>query len=125
MVGPAATYRANNVTTVGGIITGYGGGPRLSAYIQFVAKTTGFSPDTIIDLNNDRQVLQFGRAMFRYEAGRAPPWSDDDFYGIRGGRVFAGTGAWPATPPTIRRRRGLWRTGTLITAICCRCCKNC
>jgi hypothetical protein len=93
-------YRANGTTTVGGIINRYGGGQDYSAYIQFVLKLTGFAPDTPIDLNNDQQVLQFGRAMFRYEAGRALPWSDDQIlYGIRCGREFARTGNWPATPP--------------------------
>jgi hypothetical protein len=93
-------YRASNVTTVGGIINRYGGGQDYSAYIQFVAKATGFTPDTAIDLGDDPQVLQFGRAMFRYEAGRTLPWSDDQLlYGIRGGRAFASTGTWPASPP--------------------------
>jgi hypothetical protein len=93
-------YKAGNASTVGGIINRYGGGQDYSAYIQFVVKATGFTPDTPIDLNNDQQVLQFGRAMFRYEAGRAPPWSDDQIlYGIRGGRAFASTGSWPASPP--------------------------
>lgn len=90
-------YRAANVTTVGGIINRYGGGQDYSAYIQFVAKATGFTPDTAIDLNNDQQVLTFGKAMFRYEAGRALPWGDDQVLcGIRGGRQFASNGSWPA-----------------------------
>jgi hypothetical protein len=93
-------YRSSHVSTVGGIIHRYGGGQDYSAYIQFVVKATGFTPDTPIDLSNDQQVLQFGRAMFRYEAGRALPWSDDQIlYGIRGGRAFASTGTWPASPP--------------------------
>lgn len=93
-------YRARNVTTVGGIITTYGGGQDYSAYLQFVLKQTGFSSDSTIDLNNDQQVLQLAHAMFRYEAGKAPPWSDDQIVcGIRGGRTFASTQAWPAVPP--------------------------
>jgi hypothetical protein len=93
-------YRTANTTTVGGIINRYGGGQDYSAYIQFVVKATGFTPDIVIDLNNDQQVLAFGRAMFRYEAGRALPWSDDQIlYGIRGGRALASTGQWPASPP--------------------------
>jgi hypothetical protein len=92
-------YRADNATTVGGIITKYGGGQDYSAYVQFVVKQTGLSADTVIDLGNDQQVLQFGRAMFRYEAGRALPWSDDQILcGIRGGRAFASTKTWPASP---------------------------
>lgn len=93
-------YRARNVTTVGQIINTYGGGQDYSAYISFVAKTTGFTPDTPIDLNNDQQMLRFGSAMFRYEAGRALPWGNDQIlYGIRGGRALASTGTWPASPP--------------------------
>ena len=89
-------YRTGNVTTVGGIITKYGGGQDYSAYLQYVLKQTGFTSDTVIDLNNDQQVLQFGRAQFRYEAGRPLPWTDDQIlYGIRGGRAFASTKAWP------------------------------
>src|SRR5262249_42386997 len=86
-------YRAqHSTTTVGGIINRYGGGQDYSAYIAFVVKATGFTPDTVIDINNDQQVLTFGRAMFRYEAGRPPPWSDDQIlYGIRGGRALDGT----------------------------------
>jgi hypothetical protein len=91
-------YRAAGATTVEGIITRYGGGQDYSAYLQFVLKQTGFSPGTVIDLNNDQQLVQFGRAMFRYEAGRALPWNDDQLLcGIRGGRTFASTNAWPAT----------------------------
>lgn len=92
-------YRAGGATTVGGIVTKYGGGQDYSAYLQYVLKQTGFSVDTEIDLTNDQQVLQLGRAMFRYEAGRPLPWSDDQLlYGIRGGRTFATTKAWPASP---------------------------
>lgn len=92
-------YRAGGATTVGAIITRYGGQQDYSAYVQFVAKTAGFSPDTVIDLDNDQQVLQFGHAMFRYEAGRTLPWSDAQIlYGIRGGRGFATNRVWPATP---------------------------
>jgi hypothetical protein len=90
-------YRAQGATTVGGIITKYGGGQDYSAYVQTVAKMTGFTPDTVINLNDDQQVLKFGKAMFRYEAGRPLPWSDDQILcGIRGGREFARTRTWPA-----------------------------
>jgi hypothetical protein len=98
-------YRAANATTVGGIINRYGGGQDYSAYVQTVAKMTGFTPDTVIDLNDDQQVLKFGKAMFRYEAGRPLPWSDDQILcGIRGGREFARTGSWPAStaPMAVR-----------------------
>jgi len=92
-------YKAGNASTVDAIITKYGGGQDYSAYLQFVLKQTGFSADTVIDLDNDQQVLQFGRAMFRYEAGQTLPWSDDQLlYGIRGGRTYASTNAWPASP---------------------------
>jgi hypothetical protein len=98
-------YQAGKVTTVDGIITKYGGGQDYSAYLQFVLKQTGFSADTVIDLSNDQQVLQFGHAMFRYEAGRALPWSDDQIlYGIRGGRAFASTKTWPASPTAVSQQ---------------------
>jgi hypothetical protein len=107
-------YRASNVATVGGIITKYGGGQDYSAYVQFVLKQTGLSADTAIDLNNDQQVLQFGRAMFRYEAGQPPPWSDDQIlYGIRGGRAFANTRVWPASPPAADQQTAPVASGQL------------
>jgi hypothetical protein len=91
-------YRAKGATTVEGIITTYGGGQDYSAYLQFVLKQTGFSSGTVIDLNNDQQLLQFGKAMFRYEAGKTLPWSDEQLlFGIRSARTFANTGTWPAT----------------------------
>jgi hypothetical protein len=94
-------YRSAGATTVGGIITRYGGGQDYSAYVQTVAKMTGFTQDTPIDIDNDQQILKFGKAMFRYEAGRQLPWSDDQILcGIQGGREFARTGSWPATPTT-------------------------
>jgi hypothetical protein len=93
-------YRAKNITTVGGIITAYGGGQDYSAYLQFVLKQTGFSSDTVIDLGDDQKLLQLGLAQFRYEAGKTPPWSNDQIlFGIRGGRAFANTGTWPISPP--------------------------
>src|SRR6185437_15241756 len=101
-------YRtSHSTTTVGGIINRYGGGLDYSAYIQFVVKATGFTPDTVVDLGNDDQVLQFGRAMFRYEAGRPLPWSDDQIrVGIRGAREFARTGKWPASVPAAQAPSG-------------------
>jgi hypothetical protein len=93
-------YRGRNITTVGGIINAYGGGQDYSAYLQFVLRQTGFSADTVIDLNDDQKLLQLGLAQFRYEAGKTPPWSNDQIlFGIRGGRAFANTGTWPASPP--------------------------
>lgn len=92
-------YRSAGATTVGGIITRYGGGQDYSAYVRIVAKVSGFSPDTVINIDDDQQVMKFGKAMFQHEAGIKPPWSDEQIlYGIRGGREFARTGIWPATP---------------------------
>jgi hypothetical protein len=100
-------YRVRNASTVGDIIHRYGGGQDYSAYLQFVVKRTGFAPDTAIDLANDQQLLQFGSAMFRYEAGRDLPWSNDQIlYGIRGGRAYASTGTWPASPPITAPQAG-------------------
>jgi hypothetical protein len=92
-------YEAANAATVGGIITKDGGGQDYSAYLHFVLSQTGLSADTVIDLNDDQQVLQFGRAMFRYEAGPALLWSNDQIlFGIRCGREYANTKVWPSSP---------------------------
>ncbi len=93
-------YRANNKVTVHDIITRYGGAQDYSPYVRAVAKATGFAPDTTIDLNNDQQLLKFGSAMFRYEAGRPLPWSDAQIlHGIQCGRAYASTRTWPDSPP--------------------------
>jgi hypothetical protein len=92
--------RDRNVTTVGGIISTYGGGQDYSAYLQFVLQRTGFTADTVMDINDDQNLLKLGLAQFRFEAGKTPPWSNDQIlFGIRGARAFANTGVWPASPP--------------------------
>jgi hypothetical protein len=93
-------YRAAGAITPEGIINRYGGGQDYSAYLRFVLKRTGFDRNTVIDLDNDQQLLKFGSAMFRYEAGRELPWSDNQIlFGIRSGREFARTGQWPSSIP--------------------------
>jgi hypothetical protein len=85
-------YETTNTNTVAGIINRYGGQQDYSAYIQFVVKRTGFAPDTVVDLSDDQQLLGFGSAMFRYEAGQDLPWNSDQIlFGIRCGR----DGQWP------------------------------
>jgi len=89
-------YRAKGVATVDGIVTRYGGGQDYSAYLKFVLARTGFSRATVIDLNDDAQLLKLGRAMFRYEAGREIPWSDAQILsGFKCGRAIALTGKMP------------------------------
>ncbi len=93
-------YRAAGAITPDGIINRYGGGQDYSAYLRFVLKRTGFDRNTVIDLDNDQQLLKFGSAMFCYEAGRALPWSDSQIlFGIKCGREFARTGQWPSSAP--------------------------
>lgn len=91
-------YRGANAVTAEGIINRYGGGQDYSAYLQYVLKRTGFAPSTVIDLDDDQQLLKFGRAMFRYEAGRELPWNDAQIlFGLKCGREFARTGKLPAS----------------------------
>jgi hypothetical protein len=72
-------YRAAGAKTVGQIITRYGGGQNYSAYLNFVVKTTGLpaSYEIKIDASDDVNLMKFAKAMFRYEAGRETPLSDD------------------------------------------------
>lgn len=66
-------YRTlNHVTTVGGIITQYGGtGQDYTDYVKSVTHDTGFNRSTVISLDNDRQLLALAKAMFAVEAGKA------------------------------------------------------
>lgn len=71
-------YRAVGAVTVRDIIWKYGGGQaNYTAYAQKVAEWTGLSLDQEIALHgSDDILLKFAKAMFRYEAGRDPPWLD-------------------------------------------------
>jgi peptidoglycan hydrolase-like protein with peptidoglycan-binding domain len=80
-------YREAGATTVGAIIDRYGGGQDYSAYKAFVRKRTGFSDGTEIQLGHFDQLLDLAKAMFRYEAGRETPLSDQQILeGFRLGR---------------------------------------
>jgi peptidoglycan hydrolase-like protein with peptidoglycan-binding domain len=72
-------YRVAGAKTVGKIINKYGGGQNYSAYLNFVVKTTGLpaSYEIKIDGSDDVNLMKFAKAMFRYEAGRETPLSDD------------------------------------------------
>jgi Putative peptidoglycan binding domain len=81
-------YARRNVTTVGQIITAYGGGQDYSAYVNFVARKTGFNARKKIALDDNVGLLSFGKAMFHYEAGRPTPLKDEQIdYGIRLGQA--------------------------------------
>jgi len=71
-------YRAAGVVTVGDIIDRYGGGQDYSAYVDFVSARTQLSPDHEVKLEGDDQnLLEFAKAMFRYEGGVDTPLSDE------------------------------------------------
>lgn len=81
-------YAAKGISTVGDIITTYGGGQDYSNYVKFVKAQTGFDETARVGLDDDAVLLAFGKAMFRYEAGRASPLSDEQIlYGLRLGRA--------------------------------------
>jgi hypothetical protein len=70
-------YRSSGAKTVKDIIWKYGGGQdNYTAYAAQVAKWTGLGERQEIPLDDYSVLLPFAKAMFRYEAGRAIPWSD-------------------------------------------------
>jgi hypothetical protein len=91
-------YRAAGVTTVGSIITRYGGGQDYSAYLMRVCTWSGLSRSTVIELNDDETLLKLAKAMFRYEAGVATPLTDAQIVeGFNIGRELSGE--QQTTPP--------------------------
>jgi Bacterial SH3 domain. len=81
-------YATRGVRTLGDIITRYGGGQDYSHYISCVTRWTGFGANTKIDLDDDDTLLEFGKAMFHYEAGEAIPWTEKQIlYGLQLGRA--------------------------------------
>jgi hypothetical protein len=91
-------YAQAGTTTIGDIINRYGGGQDYSNYIAFVAQQTGFNEGKEVNLNDDAELLAFGKAMFRYEAGRPTPLQDPQIlYGLKLGR--AGGSVQRAGPP--------------------------
>lgn len=70
-------YRDAGAVTVEGIINRYGGeGQDYSQYIRDVSARTGFPASTVINLDDDQQLLRFAKAMFRQESGVATSLSD-------------------------------------------------
>lgn len=81
------------VSTVQGIVNRYGGGQDYSAYVKFVCDRTGFEPNKIVDLDDDKILLPFAKAMFRFEAGVETPLSDAQIvYGFNLGRGKVSSG---------------------------------
>lgn len=70
-------YRAVGAKTVGEIIQRYGGGQDYSSYIGQVVRWTTLEENEEINLEDDEQLLEFAKAMFRYEAGRVTPLKDE------------------------------------------------
>lgn len=97
-------YRVAGALTVGDIIKRYGGGQDYSAYATQVATWTKLPVTQEIKLyGDDATLLTFAKAMFRYEAGKAIPWSDQQImFGIELARNLAsGTPTQsPPPPPT-------------------------
>jgi len=76
-------YHAAGARTVEQIIRKYGGGQNYEGYVDYVVSKTGYGRNKAIDLNNFAELLVFAKAMFRYEAGRVIPWSDEQIlYGF-------------------------------------------
>src|SRR5262249_39409697 len=105
-------YHEMGLTTVGSIITdkhGYGGGQDYEEYLRTVVKLSGLRRSTVIDLQDDTQLLLFAKAMFSVEAGRAA-WLDAGITdstlieGFRLGRIHAG---YP-TPSSLKGPSGLF-----------------
>lgn len=94
-------YRASGQTTIKEIVWKYGGGQaNYDAYGKEVARWMGVSENTKIVLEDDKSLLPFAKAMFRYEAGVNPiPWTDEQIvYGFNLAR-HAGTAAVPPPAP--------------------------
>ncbi len=71
-------YRSAGAKTVKGIVDRYGGGNQdYSDYADFVTDQTGLGPAAEIALIDNDILLRFAKAMFKYEAGRPIPWSDE------------------------------------------------
>lgn len=98
-------YRAAGAITLGAIINRYGGGQDYSSYVGEVAAWSGLSEQAEINLDDDAMLLVFGKAMFRYEAGRPSPLSDAQIlYGFnlaRGPAHATQAATVPSPPPTV------------------------
>lgn len=96
-------YKAAGAVTPRQIITRYGGGQDYSAYVDTVVKRSGLQPDAALDLEDDRKLLPFAKAMFSYEAGRTTPLSDAQI--LYGFALARGKAVSPAVSST-----GFWST---------------
>lgn len=83
--------------TIKEIVWKYGGGQaNYTSYGHTVAQRMGRPEDTEIVLESDASLLPFAKAMFQYEAGEAPPWSDQQIlYGFNIARAINATGKVP------------------------------
>lgn len=96
-------YRAAGATTVGEIIHRYGGGQDYSEYVRVVSQWSGLAFGKEIPLTgDDGTLLEFAKAMFRYEAGRPTPLSDAQIrYGFALARGEIVTGPVVITEPEM------------------------
>jgi len=95
-------YRAAGATTLSAIINRYGGGQDYSSYVGEVAAWSGLGEQAEINLNDDAMLLPFGKAMFRYEAGRPSPLSDAQIlygFNLARGPALAQAAIVPPAPP--------------------------
>lgn len=101
-------YRDDGAHTTTGIILRYGGqkqSAQYRIYLQQVLKWTGLGPDTDIPLTgDDSTLLKFAKAMFRYEAGRDIPWTDDQI--IAGFDLVRGKPKVPIAPIAVTTGAG-------------------
>lgn len=114
-------YRSSGAKTVADIIWKYGGGQSnyATTYLDDVVKRTGLSKDAeVLLVGADPTLLKFAKAMFRHEAGRDTPLSDQQIlYGFELARGHAAgkpappateTPASPSPPVTTTESRGFW-----------------
>lgn len=100
-------YRKAGAKTVDQIITRYGGGQNYSAYTTFVVKQSGLKADYEIKLKgDDENLLKFAKAMFRYEAGKNTPISDEQI--IYGFNLARGTVVPTPIPTPTPVSQGFW-----------------
>lgn len=85
-----------NSRTIRQILNTYGGSKQrehYAKYAQWISDRTGFPIDKVIDLDDDKILLPFAKAMFRYEAGEEIPWQDQQILlGFKLGREYVTTG---------------------------------
>lgn len=95
-------YRDMHLVTIKDIVWHYGGGQaNYESYGKQVAKWMNVSDSTVINIDDDKSLLPFAKAMFRYEAGETPPWSDEQIlFGFKIGRQFSKTHTVPTSPTT-------------------------